>query len=174
MNLKELKEKKNELVSQEKSLLETAIEETRSLTAEEDEQLRSIKEDITKIENEIKMTEEEIRTQTVVVDNTQPKGEDKMTKTYEEIRSEFIEGLAIPNKELSQTEVRASGDGYVAGAGLPTGASTFTDANKGAMNIPLTIESAILKAIDFNSSVLSHANIIRTAGTQIVSSAKWN
>lgn len=165
MNLKELKEKKNELVSQEKSLLETAIEETRSLTAEEDEQLRSIKEDITKIENEIKMTEEEIRTQTVVVDNTQPKGEDKMTKTYEEIRSEFIEGLAIPNKELSQTEVRASGDGYVAGAGLPTGASTFTDANKGAMNIPLTIESAILKAIDFNSSVLSHANIIRTAGT---------
>ena len=51
MNLKELKEKKNELVSQEKSLLETAIEETRSLTAEEDEQLRSIKEDITKIEN---------------------------------------------------------------------------------------------------------------------------
>ena len=47
MNLKELKEKKNELVSQEKSLLETAIEETRSLTAEEDEQLRSIKEDIT-------------------------------------------------------------------------------------------------------------------------------
>ena len=78
MNLKELKEKKNELVSQEKSLLETAIEETRSLTAEEDEQLRSIKEDITKIENEIKMAEEEIRTQTVVVDNKEPKGEDKM------------------------------------------------------------------------------------------------
>lgn len=163
--LKGLKEKRNDLVSKQKTMLSTAIDETRSLTEEEDTELRSVIEQIKELETEIETMEEEIRTSTIVINDENDKGEDKMTKTYEEIRSEFIDGLSVPNKELAKTEVREAGDGYVAGAGLATGASTFSDANKGAMSIPLTIEGAILRAIDFNSSVLAHANIIRTAGT---------
>lgn len=157
--LKGLKEKRNDLVSKQKTMLSTAIDETRSLTEEEDTELRSVIEQIKELETEIETMEEEIRTSTIVINDENDKGEDKMTKTYEEIRSEFIDGLSVPNKELAKTEVRAAGDGYVVGTGLPT------DANKGAMSIPLTIEGAILRAIDFNSSVLAHANIIRTAGT---------
>ena len=114
--LKGLKEKRNDLVSKQKTMLSTAIDETRSLTEEEDTELRSVIEQIKELETEIETMEEEIRTSTIVINDENDKGEDKMTKTYEEIRSEFIDGLSVPNKELAKTEVRATGDGYVAGA----------------------------------------------------------
>ena len=113
--LKGLKEKRNDLVSKQKTMLSTAIDETRSLTEEEDTELRSVIEQIKELETEIETMEEEIRTSTIVINDENDKGEDKMTKTYEEIRSEFIDGLSVPNKELAKTEVRAAGDGYVAG-----------------------------------------------------------
>jgi DNA-binding ferritin-like protein len=108
--LKGLKEKRNDLVSKQKTMLSTAIDETRSLTEEEDTELRSVIEQIKELETEIETMEEEIRTSTIVINDENDKGEDKMTKTYEEIRSEFIDGLSVPNKELAKTEVRAAGD----------------------------------------------------------------
>lgn len=106
--LKGLKEKRNDLVSKQKTMLSTAIDETRSLTEEEDTELRSVIEQIKELETEIETMEEEIRTSTIVINDENDKGEDKMTKTYEEIRSEFIDGLSVPNKELAKTEVRTS------------------------------------------------------------------
>ena len=44
--LKGLKEKRNDLVSKQKTMLSTAIDETRSLTEEEDTELRSVIEQI--------------------------------------------------------------------------------------------------------------------------------
>ena len=91
--LKGLKEKRNDLVSKQKTMLSTAIDETRSLTEEEDTELRSVIEQIKELETEIETMEEEIRTSTIVINDENDKGEDKMTKTYEEIRSEFIDYL---------------------------------------------------------------------------------
>ena len=91
-------------------------------------------------------------------------------KTKEELRSEFLQALATPNKEVGKMqvvpeEVRAAGDGYVEGKTvLPAGASDKTDANKGAMSVPLTIEAAIRQAVDFNSNVLGYCNVVRTNG----------
>ena len=66
---------------------------------------------------------------------------------------------------VPEEEVRAAGDGYVEGKTvLPTGASDKTDANKGAMSVPLTIEAAIRQAVDFNSNVLGYCNVVRTNG----------
>ena len=48
--LKGLKEKRNDLVSKQKTMLSTAIDETRSLTEEEDTELRSVIEQIKELE----------------------------------------------------------------------------------------------------------------------------
>ena len=170
MNLKELKESLNEAKDAKKALLSKAVEEIRSLDNEEDNELRSLDEKISNLQKQIKEAEEEIRKNSVETKIIN-KGEMKNMKTKEELRSEFLQALATPNKEVGkmqvvpEEEVRAAGDGYVEGKTvLPAGASDKTDANKGAQSVPLTIEAAIRQAVDFNSNVLGYCNVVRTNG----------
>ena len=170
MNLKELKESLNEAKDAKKALLSKAVEEVRSLDGAEDDELRLLDEKILNLQKQIKEAEEEIRNNSIETKITN-KGEMKNMKTKEELRSEFLQALATPNKEVGkmqvvpEEEVRAAGDGYVEGKTvLPAGASDKTDANKGAMSVPLTIEAAIRQAVDFNSNVLGYCNVVRTNG----------
>ena len=170
MNLKELRESLNEAKDAKKALLSKAVEEVRSLDGAEDNELRSLDEKISDLQKQIKDAEEEVRKNSVETKIIN-KGEMKNMKTKEELRSEFLQALATPNKEVGkmqvvpEEEVRAAGDGYVEGKTvLPAGASDKTDANKGAMSVPLTIEAAIRQAVDFNSNVLGYCNVVRTNG----------
>ena len=167
-NIKELKEQRNDLKEQMISLLSN-VTETRSLDNEESEEVRKLEKQIDDLTKKIEKIEEENRSNTV--ENKLERGDRKMKKSREELRSEFLQALATPNKEVGKMqvvpaeEVRAAGDGYVEGnTVLPTGASEKTDANKGAMSVPLTIEAAIRQAVDFNSNVLGYCNVVRTNG----------
>lgn len=164
-NIKELKEQRNELKEKMVSLLSN-VTETRSLNSEDSEEVRKLEKQIDDLTQEIEKIEKENRSN--AIETKINKGEmKKMTKTNEELRSEFMTALATPNCDVAKLPIenRAAGDGYVEGVALPTGATTYTEAHKGADSVPLTIESAIRRAIDFNSNILPLANVIRTAGT---------
>lgn len=159
MNIKALKESLNEAKEAKKAILNGAITEVRSLEDTENEELRQLDEKIVELQKEIEKAEEEVRS-TSVEKTIENKGEIKMEKTQIELREQFMDALATPNKDVSKLEMRA-GDGYTEGLGD----APYNVANKGQMNVPLTIEGAIRNAIDFNSDVLGLANVIRTNGT---------
>ena len=144
MNIKALKESLNEAKEAKKAILNGAITEVRSLEDTENEELRQLDEKIVELQKEIEKAEEEVRS-TSVEKTIENKGEIKMEKTQIELREQFMNALATPNADVSKLEMRG--------------------ANKGQMNVPLTIEGAIRNAIDFNSDVLGLANVIRTNGT---------
>ena len=159
MNIKALKESLNEAKEAKKAILNGAITEFRSLEDTENEELRQLDEKIVELQKEIEKAEEEVRS-TSVEKTIENKGEIKMEKTQIELREQFMNALATPNADVSKLEMRA-GDGYTEGLGE----APYNVANKGQMNVPLTIEGAIRNAIDFNSDVLGLANVIRTNGT---------
>lgn len=159
MNIKALKESLNEVKEAKKAILNGAITEFRSLEDTENEELRQLDEKIVELQKEIEKAEEEVRS-TSVEKTIENKGEIKMEKTQIELREQFMNALATPNADVSKLEMRA-GEGYTEGLGD----SPYNVANKGQMNVPLTIEGAIRNAIDFNSDVLGLANVIRTNGT---------
>lgn len=159
MNIKALKESLNEAKEAKKAILNGAITEFRSLEDTENEELRHLDEKIVELQKEIEKAEEEVRS-TSVEKTIENKGEIKMEKTQIELREQFMNALATPNADVSKLEMRA-GEGYTEGLGD----SPYNVANKGQMNVPLTIEGAIRNAIDFNSDVLGLANVIRTNGT---------
>ena len=159
MNIKALKESLNEAKEAKKAILNGAITEFRSLEDTENEELRQLDEKIVELQKEIEKAEEEVRS-TSVEKTIENKGEIKMEKTQIELREQFMNALATPNADVSKLEMRA-GDGYTEGLGD----APHNVANKGQMNVPLTIEGAIRNAIDFNSDVLGLANVIRTNGT---------
>ena len=160
MNIKALKESLNEAKEAKKAILNGAITEFRSLEDTENEELRHLDEKIVELQKEIEKAEEEVRS-TSVEKTIENKGEIKMEKTQIELREQFMNALATPNKDVSKLEMRGAGDGYTEGLGD----APHNVANKGQMNVPLTIEGAIRNAIDFNSDVLGLANVIRTNGT---------
>lgn len=160
MNIKALKESLNEAKEAKKAILNGAITEVRSLEDTENEELRQLDEKIVELQKEIEKAEEEVRS-TSVEKTIENKGEIKMEKTQIELREQFMNALATPNADVSKLEMRGAGDGYTAGLGD----APHDVANKGQMNVPLTIEGAIRNAIDFNSDVLGLANVIRTNGT---------
>ena len=160
MNIKALKESLNEAKEAKKAILNGAITEVRSLEDTENEELRQLDEKIVELQKEIEKAEEEVRS-TSVEKTIENKGEIKMEKTQIELREKFMNALATPNADVSKLEMRDAGDGYTAGLGD----APHNVANKGQMNVPLTIEGAIRNAIDFNSDVLGLANVIRTNGT---------
>lgn len=160
MNIKALKESLNEAKEAKKAILNGAITEVRSLEDTENEELRQLDEKIVELQKEIEKAEEEVRS-TSVEKTIENKGEIKMEKTQIELREQFMNALATPNKDVSKLEMRGAGDGYTEGLGD----APHNVANKGQMNVPLTIEGAIRNAIDFNSDVLGLANVIRTNGT---------
>lgn len=160
MNIKALKESLNEAKEAKKAILNGAITEVRSLEDTENEELRQLDEKIVELQKEIEKAEEEVRS-TSVEKTIENKGEIKMEKTQIELREQFMNALATPNADVSKLEMRDAGDGYTAGLGD----APHNVANKGQMNVPLTIEGAIRNAIDFNSDVLGLANVIRTNGT---------
>ena len=160
MNIKALKESLNEAKEAKKAILNGAITEVRSLEDTENEELRQLDEKIVELQKEIEKAEEEVRS-TSVEKTIENKGEIKMEKTQIELREQFMNALATPNADVSKLEMRGAGDGYTAGLGD----APHNVANKGQMNVPLTIEGAIRNAIDFNSDVLGLANVIRTNGT---------
>ena len=160
MNIKALKESLNEAKEAKKAILNGAITEVRSLEDTENEELRQLDEKIVELQKEIEKAEEEVRS-TSVEKTIENKGEIKMEKTQIELREQFMDALATPNKDVSKLEMRGAGDGYTEGLGD----APHNVANKGQMNVPLTIEGAIRNAIDFNSDVLGLANVIRTNGT---------
>lgn len=160
MNIKALKESLNEAKEAKKAILNGAITEFRSLEDTENEELRQLDEKIVELQKEIEKAEEEVRS-TSVEKTIENKGEIKMEKTQIELREQFMDALATPNKDVSKLEMRGAGDGYTEGLGD----APYNVANKGQMNVPLTIEGAIRNAIDFNSDVLGLANVIRTNGT---------
>lgn len=160
MNIKALKESLNEAKEAKKAILNGAITEFRSLEDTENEELRQLDEKIVELQKEIEKAEEEVRS-TSVEKTIENKGEIKMEKTQIELREQFMDALATPNKDVSKLEMRGAGDGYTEGLGD----TPYNVANKGQMNVPLTIEGAIRNAIDFNSDVLGLANVIRTNGT---------
>ena len=160
MNIKALKESLNEAKEAKKAILNGAITEFRSLEDTENEELRQLDEKIVELQKEIEKAEEEVRS-TSVEKTIENKGEIKMEKTQIELREQFMNALATPNADVSKLEMRGAGDGYTEGLGD----APHNVANKGQMNVPLTIEGAIRNAIDFNSDVLGLANVIRTNGT---------
>lgn len=160
MNIKALKESLNEAKEAKKAILNGAITEVRSLEDTENEELRQLDEKIVELQKEIEKAEEEVRS-TSVEKTIENKGEIKMEKTQIELREQFMNALATPNADVSKLEMRGAGDGYTEGLGD----TPYNVANKGQMNVPLTIEGAIRNAIDFNSDVLGLANVIRTNGT---------
>ena len=160
MNIKALKESLNEAKEAKKAILNGAITEFRSLEDTENEELRQLDEKIVELQKEIEKAEEEVRS-TSVEKTIENKGEIKMEKTQIELREQFMDALATPNKDVSKLEMRGAGDGYTEGLGD----SPYNATNKGQMNVPLTIEGAIRNAIDFNSDVLGLANVIRTNAT---------
>lgn len=160
MNIKALKESLNEAKEAKKAILNGAITEFRSLEDTENEELRQLDEKIVELQKEIEKAEEEVRS-TSVEKTIENKGEIKMEKTQIELREQFMNALATPNKDVSKLEMRGAGDGYTEGLGD----APHNVANKGQMNVPLTIEGVIRNAIDFNSDVLGLANVIRTNGT---------
>ena len=160
MNIKALKESLNEAKEAKKAILNGAITEVRSLEDTENEELRQLDEKIVELQKEIEKAEEEVRS-TSVEKTIENKGEIKMEKTQIELREQFMNALATPNADVSKLEMRGAGDGYAEGLGD----APHNVANKGQMNVPLTIEGAIRNAIDFNSDVLGLANVIRTNGT---------
>ena len=155
-----LKQEKNDLIDRKKTILETAINEVRSMNDEETQELRSVEEQIEDLTLKITTAEEELQKRSVAVD--QIKGEDKYMKTQAELRSEFLEKIAEKNGEVGSMEVEARTEGYNVGMGD----APYNSATKGQANVPLTIQESIIRAIDFNSNVLPLANIIRTGGTQ--------
>ena len=159
MNIKALKESLNEAKEAKKAILNGAITEFRSLEDTENEELRQLDEKIVELQKEIEKAEEEVRS-TSVEKTIENKGEIKMEKTQIELREQFMNALATPNADVSKLEMREA-DGYTEGLGD----TPYNVANKGQMNVPLTIEGAIRNAIDFNSDVLGLANVIRTNGT---------
>lgn len=166
MNLKALKEEKNELLTQKEELLQLAINENRLLTGEEEVRLQEIENAIFKADSEIKKMNDEIRNKTVEIKTE--KGEGKM-KTKSELRQEFMTALDA-NKDLSKMEIRAEGGTATtteqnAGYNIGTGDTPYNSLHKGADSVPTTLEAGIRKAIDFNSNVLGYANIIETSGT---------
>ena len=83
MNIKALKESLNEAKEAKKELLKNAIE-TRSLV--QDETKTELNNKISDLQNQIEKAEEEIRNSSVE-ENIENKGENKMTKHEQEIRS---------------------------------------------------------------------------------------
>ena len=110
-----LKQEKNDLIDRKKTILETAINEVRSMNDEETQELRSVEEQIEDLTLKITTAEEELQKRSVAVD--QIKGEDKYMKTQAELRSEFLEKIAEKNGEVGSMEVEARTEGYNVGMG---------------------------------------------------------
>ena len=104
MNIKALKESLNEAKEAKKELLKNAIE-TRSLV--QDETLTELNNKISDLQNQIEKAEEEIRNSSVEK-NIENKGENKMTKQEQEIRSieKFIK-TGVVDEEIRATQTSA-------------------------------------------------------------------
>ena len=104
MNIKALKESLNEAKEAKKELLKNAIE-TRSLV--QDETLTELNNKILDLQNQIEKAEEEIRNSSVEK-NIESKGENKMNKQEQEIRSieKFIK-TGVVDEEIRATQTSA-------------------------------------------------------------------
>lgn len=105
MNIKAMKEELNSLKEEKRSLLNSAITETRSLSSVEDERLKEVNTKIEKLENDIKNQEMSVRSNTIE-NKIENKGEIKMNKEELELRSieQFIkEGVVAEEIRATQT-----------------------------------------------------------------------
>lgn len=103
MNIKAMKEELNSLKEEKRSLLNSAITETRSLSSVEDERLKEVNTKIEKLENDIKNQEMSVRANTIE-EKIENKGEIKMNNQEQEIRA--IENF-IKTGEIAE-EIRAT------------------------------------------------------------------
>ena len=135
LNIKALKEEKNSLVEEKRSLLTSAINETRSLEGVENERLNVLTEKINNLNLQIINAEKELR-ESSVEENIKKEGEMKMSKELNEKRA--IENF-IKNGVVSE-EVRA----------------TNTSANNTAIQ-PVYIHNEIVRKLEEVAPVFAKA-----------------
>ena len=157
MKLKEMNKKRSEILEEMNQLIDSAIVEQRNLTVEEEAKVEELQTQINEIDADLKECRELRHENTIVKEIKEEKNMENKTL---ELREQFMDAVSTPNKDLSKLEFRAA-DGYNAGLGD----SPYNATNKGQANVPLTIEAGIRQAIDHNSNLLPHANVIQTSGT---------
>ena len=157
MKLKEMNKKRSEILEEMNQLIDSAIVEQRNLTVEEEAKVEELQTQINEIDADLKECRELRHENTIAKEIKEEKNMENKTL---ELREQFMDAVSTPNKDLSKLEFRAA-DGYNAGLGD----SPYNATNKGQANVPLTIEAGIRQAIDHNSNLLPHANVIQTSGT---------
>ena len=157
MKLKEMNKKRSEILEEMNQLIDSAIVEQRNLAVEEEAKVEELQTQINEIDADLKECRELRHENTIM---KEIKEENKMENKTLELREQFMDAVSTPNKDLSKLEFRTA-DGYNAGLGD----SPYNATNKGQANVPLTIEAGIRQAIDHNSNLLPHANVIQTSGT---------
>ena len=135
LNIKALKEEKNSLVEEKRSLLTSAINETRSLEGVENERLNVLTEKINNLNLQIINAEKELR-ESSVEENIKKEGEMKMSKELNEKRA--IENFL--RNGVVEEEVRA----------------TNTSANNTAIQ-PVYIHNEIVRKLEEVAPVFSKA-----------------
>ena len=158
MKLKEMNKKRSEILEEMNQLIDSAIVEQRNLTVEEEAKVEELQTQINEIDADLKECRELRHENTIAKEIKEEKNMENKTL---ELREQFMDAVSTPNKDLSKLEFRAAGDGYHAGLGD----SPYNETTKGQANVPLTIEAGIRQAIDHNSNLLPHANVIQTSGT---------
>ena len=135
LNIKALKEEKNSLVEEKRSLLTNAINETRSLEGVENERLNVLTEKINNLDLQIVNAEKELR-ESSVEENIKKEGEMKMSKQLNEKRA--IENF-IKNGVVAE-EIRA----------------TNTSANNASIQ-PVYVQNEIIRRLEEVAPVFAKA-----------------
>ena len=135
LNIKALKEEKNSLVEEKRSLLTSAINETRSLEGVENERLNVLTEKINNLNLQIINAEKELR-ESSVEENIKKEGEMKMSKELNEKRA--IENFL--RNGVVEEEVRA----------------TNTSANNTAIQ-PVYVHNKIVRKLEEVAPIFSKA-----------------
>ena len=150
MNFKELLERKNDLITRAEEILNSAKTETRELTSEEVSEITDIKENVSRIDETLKL-DEEVRSleKMEIKEDTEPK-EEKM----EEKRS------------IEEMEVRAFED-YIRGTVNERGDVNLTLTDNGAL-IPKTVVNYIIRKVYDICPVLARSQKFNVKGTLAV------
>lgn len=138
---KELMEKRNDLITRAEDVLNTAKTETRELTEAEAQELTQIKEDVSKIDQTLKLDEEfrAIDKMEVKEDNTPTEEEVEMTE------EEKVRAIAVEEEQAFENYLR--GMAVHERAGELTPAKTGSGIGLGGVLIPQTILDRVIRKV---------------------------
>ena len=147
------KQAKNDLVEDKKAIVTNAMNEKRALNDSEKSQIAEIDAQIATLKGEIAQGEEELRMAT----DGQVEEPVIEKRSIQEVNKDIMKGIFSEDGRIGEVESRDYNIG--------TGGAGYNDAHKGADSVPLTINQAILNAIDNNTNIFPLATVYRVLGT---------